>query len=101
MSNRTTISNIPGWLSAGVTDYQQKHGLQSWSQAAIVLMLEGLLAKGYDDPAEAYIGGSKDAETALYEEYANENVDVSFATWLIQKTTPTWGGPRASTSDEE
>lgn len=95
MTKRTTISNIPDWLQSGVSAYQERHGLQSWSQAAIVLMAVGLNHLTVDDPAgEGYIAGTKEAEDLIWAEYETSGHEGSFEEWLIDTLGNSWGGQR-------
>lgn len=94
MATRTTVSNIPDWLAAGVTDYQQKHSLQSWSQAAVILMAVGLHRQTVDDPArDGYIAGSKEAEAELWQRFTDSGME-DFEEWLIAEIGHSWGGKR-------
>ena len=69
MTPTKSLSNLPDWLVSGVEDYRQKHNLQSWSQAAAVLLAIGL--------HRATVEGQTD-----------------FEKWLTKQVTGTWGGKR-------
>lgn len=98
--HRKTISGIPGWLEAGVADYQAKHNIQSWSQSILELAIRGLIHAGelaVEVDGEGFFGGSEEAEAELWQEYeaAQENgFKGNFEEWLISSLRGGWGGGR-------
>ena len=90
-----SISNLPDWLVAGIADYQQKNGLQSWSQAAVILLTLGISGLGTDNPTrDVQLGGSEEAEEELWARYEASGVET-FEEWLIQEFGGSWGGQRS------
>ncbi|MBZ0297586.1 MAG: hypothetical protein K8L99_33830 [Anaerolineae bacterium] len=91
-----TITNIPGWLLAGVADYQQKNGIQSWSQAATILMAIGLYRSGNDhiDDTQPSLGGSLDAEAEMWDLYNDSDFEGQFEDWIVDLIGQSWGGKR-------
>lgn len=98
--NRRTISGIPGWLEAGIADYQTKHEIQSWSQAVLELAIRGIIHAGelkIDVDGEGFFGGSAEAENELWDAYeaSQDNGFVgTFEDWLITSLRGGWGSKR-------
>lgn len=94
--HRKTISGIPGWLEAGVADYQTKHDIQSWSQAALELLIRGMIHAGETalDVEKSGLFGNEEQLWRDFEAAENNGFKGSFEEWLIESLKGTWGGDR-------
>lgn len=96
MNQRRTIS-VPGWLADGVTSYQKNHTIQSWSQAALELMVRGLIhANENVSDVENISLGDEEVLWQLFEAAQENGFFGSFEDWLIASLKGTWGGERTA-----